>query len=141
MLPNPPLVRGEDHSEVKASLDAKSILLAEDQFLIAMDTEHALQERGATDVRQRAQRLGGYAGLAFVGTPRMIADEIEDWLAARACDGFNVMFPYLPAGLDDVIDKVIPELQRRGLFRRDYPGMTLRETLGLSRPGNRFFAQ
>ena len=100
-----------------------------------------LARREGLTVRQLAQRLGGYAGLAFVGTPRMIADEIEDWLAARACDGFNVMFPYLPAGLDDVIDKVIPELQRRGLFRRDYPGMTLRETLGLSRPGNRFFAQ
>ena len=51
MVPNSPSTRGEDHSEVKASLDAKSILLAEDQFLIAMDTEHALRERGATDVR------------------------------------------------------------------------------------------
>ena len=49
------------------------------------------------------------------------------------------MFPYLPAGLDDVVDKVIPELQRRGLFRREYPGTTLRDTLGLARPGNRFF--
>ena len=51
MLPNPPLVRGEDHNEVSASLDAKSILVVEDQFLIAMDTEHALSESGATDVR------------------------------------------------------------------------------------------
>ncbi len=51
MVPNSPSTRGEDHNEVKASLDAKSILVAEDQFLIAMDTEHALLERGAADVR------------------------------------------------------------------------------------------
>ncbi len=91
-------------------------------------------------VRQLAQRLGGYAGLAFAGTPRTIADEMEVWLVERGCDGFNVMFPHLPEGLDDVVDKVVPELQRRGLFRSDYPGTTLRDTLGLARPGNRFFA-
>ena len=100
----------------------------------------ALARRDGLTVRQLAQRLGGYAGLAFVGTPHTIADEMEAWLEARGCDGFNVMFPYLPAGLDDVVDKVIPELQRRGLFRRDYPGTMLRETLGLPRPGNQFFS-
>ena len=99
----------------------------------------ALARREALTVRQLAQRLGGYAGLAFVGTARLIADEMEQWLVARGCDGFNVMFPYLPAGLDDVVEKVVPELQRRGLFRRDYPGTTLRETLRLPRPHNRFF--
>ncbi len=91
-------------------------------------------------MRQIAWRPGGYAGLAFVGTPRSIADEMEAWLDARGCDGCNVMFPYLPAGLDDVVDKVIPELQRRGLLRLEFPGKTLRETLGLVRVGNRFFA-
>jgi alkanesulfonate monooxygenase len=54
-------------------------------------------------------------------------------------DGFNVMFPYLPAGLDDFVDKVVPELQRRGLFRTEYEGVTLRENLGLPRPENQFF--
>ena len=49
------------------------------------------------------------------------------------------MFPYLPAGLDDFVNRVVPELQRRGLFRREYEGATLRENLGLPRPGNRFF--
>jgi len=49
------------------------------------------------------------------------------------------MFPFLPEGLDDFVDKVIPELQRRGIFRRDYEGTTLREHLGLTRPANRFF--
>lgn len=100
----------------------------------------ALARREGLTVRQLAQRLGGYAGLAFVGTPRSIADGMEEWFDARGCDGFNVMFPYLPEGLDDVVDKVVPELQRRGLFRRDYPGTTLRDTLGLARPRNRFFA-
>ena len=70
-------------------------------------------------MRQLAQRLGGYGGLAMVGTPAMIADQMEEWLETDACDGFNVMFPYLPGGLDDFVDKVVPELQRRGLFRRD----------------------
>jgi hypothetical protein len=54
-------------------------------------------------------------------------------------DGFNVMFPYLPGGLDDFVDKVVPELQARDIFRREYEGVTLRENLGLPRPGNRFF--
>jgi alkanesulfonate monooxygenase len=54
-------------------------------------------------------------------------------------DGFNVMFPYVPGGLDDFVDLVIPELQRRGIFRTAYEGTTLRENLGLPRPANRFF--
>jgi alkanesulfonate monooxygenase len=90
-------------------------------------------------VRQLAQRYGGYAGLAFVGTPTTIADEMETWLDQGASDGFTVVFPYLPQGLDDVTQRLIPELQRRGLFRCDYEGTTLREHLGLPRPGNRFF--
>ncbi len=98
-----------------------------------------LAHREGLTVRQLAQRLGGYAGLAFVGTPRTIADEMEEWLETRGSDGFNVMFPYLPGGLDDFVDKVIPELQGRGLFRREYEGATLRENLGLPRPRNRFF--
>jgi alkanesulfonate monooxygenase len=98
-----------------------------------------LAQRENLTVRQLAQRLGGYAGLAFVGTPAKIADEMEEWLVTEGSDGFNVMFPYLPGGLDDFVDKVVPELQRRGLFRRDYEGATLRDNLGLPRPKNRFF--
>ena len=90
-------------------------------------------------VRQLAQRLGGYSGLAMVGTPETIADQMEEWLMERGCDGFNIMFPYLPEGLDDFVDRVVPELQRRGLFRTEYEGKTLRENLGLPRPSNRFF--
>jgi alkanesulfonate monooxygenase len=90
-------------------------------------------------VRQLAQRMGGHGGLAFLGTPKMIADHMEEWLEARASDGFTLQFPYLPEGLDDVVERVIPELQRRGLFRRAYEGATLRENLGVPRPENRFF--
>ena len=99
-----------------------------------------LGKRENLTVRQIAGRLGGYGGLGMVGTPQMIADQMEEWLVGEACDGFNVMFPYLPGGLDDFVDKVVPELQRRGLFRKEYEGKTLRENLGLPRPDNRFFA-
>ena len=98
-----------------------------------------LGRREKLTVRQLAQRLGGYSGLAMVGTPKTIADEMEEWLETEASDGFTIMFPYLPGGLDDVVDNVVPELQRRGLFRREYEGKTLRENLGLPRPENRFF--
>ena len=91
-------------------------------------------------IRQLAQKAGSYSGLAFVGTPETIADGMEAWLDGDACDGFNVMFPYLPEGLDDFVDRVVPELQRRGLFRTEYEGATLRDHLGLPPPANRFFA-
>lgn len=98
-----------------------------------------LARRENLTVRQLAQRLGGYAGLAFVGTPETIADEMQQWLEEEGSDGFNVMFPYLPEGLDDFVEKVVPELQRRGIFRTEYEGRTLRDNLGLQRPANRFF--
>lgn len=97
------------------------------------------RNRGLT-VRQLCHYVGGsYGSLEMIGTPSSIADEMEQWLEADACDGFNIMFPYLPGGLDDFVDRVIPELQRRGRFRREYEGHTLRENLGLPRPKNRFF--
>jgi alkanesulfonate monooxygenase len=98
-----------------------------------------LARRENLTVKQLAQRQGGYGGLAFVGTAASIADEMQIWLDQEGSDGFNIMFPYLPGGLDDFVNKVIPELQRRGIFRRDYEGKTLRQNLGLPRPKNRFF--
>jgi FMN-dependent oxidoreductase (nitrilotriacetate monooxygenase family) len=100
----------------------------------------ALAQREQLTVRQLAQRLGGYTGLAMVGTAETIADEMAEWLTSEACDGFTVMFPYLPGGLDDFVDRVVPELQRRRIFRREYEGKTLRENLGLKRPANRYFS-
>jgi FMN-dependent oxidoreductase (nitrilotriacetate monooxygenase family) len=98
-----------------------------------------LARREKLTVRQLAQRLGGFSGLAMVGTPAMIADQMEEWLVSRGSDGFNVMFPYLPGGLDDFVNRVVPELQRRGIFRREYEGTMLRENMRLPRPENRFF--
>lgn len=99
----------------------------------------ARARRDNLTVRQLAQIAGSYGGLALVGTPKMIADQMEEWLYGDACDGFNIMFPWVPGGLDEFVDRVVPELQRRGLFRREYEGKTLRENLGLPRPENRFF--
>ncbi|WP_288193151.1 LLM class flavin-dependent oxidoreductase [uncultured Phyllobacterium sp.] len=98
-----------------------------------------LARRENLTVRQPAQRPGGHAGLAFVRTPETIADELQQCREEEGSDGFNVMFPYLPEGLDDFVEKVVPELQRRGIFRTEYEGRTLRENLGLQRPANRFF--
>src|ERR1700722_14057941 len=105
----------------------------------ARDRVVAMAAREQLTVRQLAQRLGGYSGLAMVGTPKTIADEMQEWLETEASDGFTIMFPYLPGGLDDFAEQVVPELQRRGLFRREYEGATLRENLGLPRPENRHF--
>ncbi len=90
-------------------------------------------------IRELAARAGSYSGLAFVGTPQSIADEMQAWLEENGSDGFNMMFPWVPAGLEDFTDRVVPELQRRGIFRKDYEGTTLRDHLGLARPENRFF--
>ena len=92
-------------------------------------------------VRQLAGRLGGYSGNAFVGTAKTVAEEMETWVMEGGSDGFNVMFPYLPAGLDDFVGKVVPDFQRRGVHRTACEGATLRENLGLPRPSNRFFAK
>ena len=103
------------------------------------DTLVALARRENLTVRQLAQMSGGYGGLQMVGTAEDIADSMQAWLEGEACDGFNVMFHTVPEGLDDFVDLVVPELQRRGIFRREYEGTTLRDHLGLARPENRFF--
>jgi alkanesulfonate monooxygenase len=99
----------------------------------------SLAKRDNLTVRQLAQIAGAFGGLSFVGTPVTIADQMEEWLLAEGCDGFNIMFHSVPEGLEDFVDRVVPELQRRGLFRREYEGTTLRENLGLPRPGNPYF--
>ena len=75
------------------------------------------------------------------GTPMQVADMMEEWFGNGAADGFMLLFLTLPSGLDDFVAGVVPELQRRGLFRQDYAGATLRENLGLGWPVNRHAAQ
>lgn len=81
---------------------------------------------------------GGRGHYSVIGTAQQIADRLQEWFEHGAADGFNVLVPDLPGGLQDFASEVVPELQRRGLFRTEYEGRTLRENLGLPRPGNRF---
>jgi FMN-dependent oxidoreductase (nitrilotriacetate monooxygenase family) len=88
---------------------------------------------------QLGRRIAGGRGhYSLIGTPTQIADELQVWFEERAADGFNVLVPHLPGGLEDVAYHVVPELQRRGLFRTEYSGNTLRDNLGLQRPCHRF---
>lgn len=99
----------------------------------------ALSQREGLTLRQLGKRFGGSRShRVLAGTASDIADDLEQWFSERACDGFNIMPPYLPQSLDDFVNEVVPELQRRGLFRREYTGHTLREHLGLERPASRF---
>lgn len=72
-------------------------------------------------------------GPCFVGTPTQVADQMQEWFE-NACDGFVLSGTTVPGTYEDIVRLVIPELQRRGLFRKEYPGKTLRDTLGLRRP-------
>ncbi|WP_347454545.1 LLM class flavin-dependent oxidoreductase [Acinetobacter thermotolerans] len=74
----------------------------------------------------------------LVGTPEQIVDQLQEWFEHEAADGFNILPPSTPAGLNDFVDLIVPELQRRGLFRTEYEGTTLRENLGLKRPENQY---
>jgi len=96
-----------------------------------------LARRERLTVRQLIGRLGGGRGhRTFAGAPEQVADAIQQWWENGAADGFNIMPPVLPSGLSIFVDQVVPILQRRGLFRTEYEGKTLRENYGLSRPGN-----
>ncbi|WP_116893715.1 LLM class flavin-dependent oxidoreductase [Pseudomonas syringae] len=100
-------------------------------------TELADQEN--LTLAQLGRRIAGGRGhYSLIGTPEQIADELQRWFEQGAADGFNVLVPHLPGGLEDVAQLLVPELQRRGLFRTEYDGMTLRENLGLQRPAYRF---
>jgi FMN-dependent oxidoreductase (nitrilotriacetate monooxygenase family) len=98
-----------------------------------------LARRERLTVRQLIGRLGGGRGhRTFSGTPEQVADAIQGWFQAGAADGFNIMPPVLPSGLETFVDQVVPILQDRGLFRREYSGRTLREHFGLAKPANSF---
>ncbi|MEE4223331.1 LLM class flavin-dependent oxidoreductase [Pseudomonas viridiflava] len=97
-----------------------------------------LAEREHLNLTQLGRRIAGGRGhYSLIGTPEQVADELQTWFEQGAADGFNVLVPQLPGGLEDVARLLVPELQRRGLFRTEYEGTTLRENLGLQRPVNR----
>ncbi len=97
----------------------------------------SLARREHLTVRELIGRLGGGRGhRTFTGTPEQVADAIDEWYAAGAADGFNIMPAVLPSGLEAFVDHVVPLLVRRGLFRDEYTGTTLREHYGLERPDN-----
>jgi FMN-dependent oxidoreductase (nitrilotriacetate monooxygenase family) len=90
-------------------------------------------------IRELYLRIAGGRGhFTVIGTAETIADQMQQWFEQEAADGFNVMPPWLPGGLDDFAELVVPELQRRGLFRTRYEGSTLRDHLGLQRPPSRY---
>jgi FMN-dependent oxidoreductase (nitrilotriacetate monooxygenase family) len=94
-----------------------------------------LARRDNLTIRQLYQAVAGARGHRTIwGTPEYIADQLEEWFVKDAADGFNIMPPYLPDGLNDFVEYVVPILRQRGLFRSEYEGRTLRENLGLARP-------
>lgn len=98
----------------------------------------SLARRENLTIRQLYLRIAGARGhWQLVGTPVQIADQLEERFVAYGADGFNVMAPTLPGGLADFTRLVVPELRRRGLFRTEYEGTTLRDHLGLKRPAAR----
>ncbi len=105
---------------------------ARQQMIIAMGN------RGMT-IRQIGRVLGmSQAHRVLYGTPASMADDMQEWLEAGACDGFNLLFAHYPKPLEEFVDLVVPELQRRGIFRTEYEGTTLRANLGVPIPPNSF---
>jgi len=100
-----------------------------------------LAHRQRMTLRELALSVAAARGhLLLVGTPASIADTLQQWFESKAADGFNILPPYFPGGLDDFIEGVLPELRARGLFRTKYEGTTLRENLGLPVPANQYAA-
>ena len=98
-----------------------------------------LARRDNLTIRQLYTKvIGQRAHRTVFGTPVEIADALEEWFTGGAADGFNILPLTFPRELDDIVNLVIPELQRRGLFRTEYEGTTLRENLGLPKPRNRY---
>jgi hypothetical protein len=96
----------------------------------------AMGKRGMT-IREIGRVLAmSQAHRVLYGTPKQLADDMQAWLEAGACDGFNLLFPHYPKPLEEWVTMVIPELQRRGIFRTEYEGKTFRENLGVPIPQN-----
>ena len=92
-------------------------------------------------IRQIYQRLVPARGLLiFKRDAKQVADQMEDWFKSGACDGFMVSLPIAPGGLTRFVDLVVPELQRRGIFRQEYERVNVARCHGLARPENLYFS-
>jgi FMN-dependent oxidoreductase (nitrilotriacetate monooxygenase family) len=111
------------------------------QVKSSFDRIMARARRNNWTIRQLYQQLCGAGGFCLIGTASDIVDVMEQWMDAEACDGFNITPNQLPGGCEDFVAMVTPELQRRGLFRMEYEGRTLRENLGLKPHVNRYTAE
>lgn len=106
-----------------------------DQLRSRAELLRDLARRENLTIRDLALRVAAGRGHHIVlGTPEQIADRMQEWFEGKAADGFNVMPPYFPGGLEDFNKKVVPILQKRGLFRTEYTGSTLRDHLNIARP-------
>jgi FMN-dependent oxidoreductase (nitrilotriacetate monooxygenase family) len=105
----------------------------------SLDSLVARARKNKWTVRQICNDLArGSHHNCIVGTPEKIADQMEQWFLERGCDGFTLQAPYFSQGVYDVLDGLLPELRKRGLFQTEYRGDTFRENLGLERPANQF---
>jgi FMN-dependent oxidoreductase (nitrilotriacetate monooxygenase family) len=105
-------------------------------FTIRMAREKKLTIRQTYE-----QVVPAFGSPVIKGNPQQIADEMADWYHSKVCDGFMVSIPLMPRGMRDFVELVVPELQKRGVFRKDYEGTTLREHMGLARPLSRHFTR
>ncbi|OLP65645.1 Nitrilotriacetate monooxygenase component A [Bacillus pumilus] len=116
-------------------IDPSTLNAVKSRFDLVMN----MARKDNLSIRHLYQSIAGSRGHhIFIGTPEQLADVMETWLKEEAADGFNVMPPLLPEGLDLFVDRVVPILQDRGIFKTEYTGQTLRENLGLKQPKNRY---
>ncbi|MCY8508555.1 LLM class flavin-dependent oxidoreductase [Bacillus mojavensis] len=116
-------------------LDADASNAVKSRFKLVQE----MAERDNMTIRELYKYVAGSRGHhIFVGTPEQLADKMQAWVDHKACDGFNIMPPLLPEGIEMFVDKVVPILQERGVFRKEYEGTTLREHFGLEKPVNRY---
>jgi len=99
-----------------------------------------MAKRENLTIRQTYERVvPSYGNASHIGNVKDVADSLEDWYTSGACDGFMIDGPYMPGGFEKIVDLLVPELQRRGLFRKEYEGNTLRDIMGLPTPRNQFW--